>query len=358
MSFAIGIVGLPNVGKSTLFKAITRKQIDIANYPFCTIEPNVGIVSVPDTRIDTLQKLMQPSKVTPTIIEFVDIAGLVKGANQGEGLGNQFLTNIREVDAICQVIRIFKNENVIHVEKNPDPKRDIETINTELALKDIDTITKRLDKVAKESKSGDKDKIKETEILQASLNELNNGRALRDMPLATNDPAYKRLFAELGLLTAKPMIYAFNEDSVTKELNLPIDGLIEGENYILLDAKLENELNDLTVDEISQLGLASSSLDRLIKACYDVLNLITFFTGGKNVELKAWTITKGTKASQAAGKIHSDIERGFIKAEIISFSDFEKTGSEAKSRDLGLMRQEGKEYVMIDGDIANFKFNV
>lgn len=359
MSFSIGIVGLPNVGKSTLFKAITRKQVNISNYPFCTIEPNVGTVAVPDVRLDKLKELMQPSKVTPTIIEFVDIAGLVKGANKGEGLGNQFLANIREVNAICQVVRIFEDENITHVDKTPDPKRDIETINFELIFKDLDAVNKRLEKSKRDAKSGQQALIKQTEVLERIKQILESGKMMKDVDEFNTNIEAQKVIAELNLLTSKPMLFAFNKNTVNDNIkNIDIAGLVPKNSYIEFDAKLENELNDLSNEEIEELGLPQSSLDQLIKACYDVLKLITFFTGGKDVELRAWTIPLSAKAPQAAGVIHADIEKGFIKAEIVGFDDFVKCGSETKARELGLLRQEGKEYIMHDGDIANFKFNV
>lgn len=356
MPLSVGIVGLPNVGKSSLFKALTRKQIDIANYPFCTIEPNIGTVAVPDFRLEKLAKLMKPSKITPTIIEFVDIAGLVKDANKGEGLGNQFLANIREVDAICHVVRIFKNSLIVHVEKDISPSKDIETINTELILKDIETTQKHLEKTKKEAKSGDNEKIRRFQSINKILQTLNKGEPVATLFGAESPDEIKGALSELCLLSAKPMIYAFNEDAIGHS-NVDITDIKAKFPHIIFDAKFENELNELTDSEIAELNLPPSALDQLINACYDVLNLISFFTGGSGVELKAWTINRGTKAPRAAGKIHTDFERGFIKAEVISYNNFVSAGSEAIARQQGTYRHEGKNYLMQDGDIVKFKFN-
>lgn len=347
MSFSIGIVGLPNVGKSTLFKALTKKQVDAANYPFCTIDPNVGVVAVPDERLDKLAQVSQSAKIVPTTVEFVDIAGLVKGAHKGEGLGNQFLANIREVDAIVQVLRHFQDKNVTHVAGQINPESDKETINLELIFADLQTLEKRLAKNSKLAKSGDK----EAKALEPILAKLQSG--LESGQLAANiitDIEEKKLIKDLNLLTLKPMIYVLNVDE---------DNIFQETDYIPISAKIEAELAELSPDEakeyLSELKLNASGLDQLIKKSYETLELITFFTAGE-MESKAWTIKRGAKAPQAAGVIHTDFEQGFIRAEIINWQDLVEAGGEAKAKDKGLIRLEGKEYVMKDGDVAHFRF--
>ncbi|MFA5029126.1 MAG: redox-regulated ATPase YchF [Patescibacteria group bacterium] len=348
MSFSIGIVGLPNVGKSTLFKALTKKQVDAANYPFCTIDPNVGVVAVPDERLDQLARVSHSAKIVPTTIEFVDIAGLVKGAHKGEGLGNQFLANIRNVDAIAQVIREFKDENVIHVNGKVDPKDDQETINLELIFADLQTVEKRIAKNQKDLHGN----VKEAKILEPILEKLKtgleNGQPARDL---ITDPEEKILIRELCLLTMKPMIYVLNVDE---------DKILQETDFLAISAKIEAELAELPEAEakeyLKSLSLDGSGLDKLIKKSYELLELITFITSGE-METKAWTIKRGAKAPQAAGVIHTDFEKGFIRAEIINWQDLVACGGEAAAREKGLIRLEGKDYVMADGDVAHFRFS-
>lgn len=364
MSFKVGIVGLPNVGKSTLFKALTRKQVDCANYPFCTIEPNVGTVAVPDFRLQKLSDFYNSAKIVPTVIEFVDIAGLVKGAHEGQGLGNKFLSHIREVDAICQVIRAFEDPNVIHVEGKINPVSDLEVINLELIFADEDSVKKRLSSLASELK-GSKEKalVKTNETLLKIKDGLEKGVMAAALGL---DDEEKFLVKELNLLTLKSTLYALNvaeadikanKSEILKKFNLPL----APEKVILVSAKIESELADLVPEEaknyLKELGLEESGLDKLIQASYRELNLITFFTAGPK-EAHAWTITQGTLAPQAAGKIHSDFERGFIAAEIINWKDLLDVGGDAKAKEKGLIRLEGKEYVMQDGDVVEFRFSV
>ena len=349
MSFSIGIVGLPNVGKSTLFKALTKKQVDISNYPFCTINPNIGIVKVPDERLEKLAQVLTPKEIIPTYIEFVDIAGLVKGAHQGEGLGNQFLSHIREVAAIAEVVRVFKDPNIAHISGKVNPLSDIETIKLELIFADLLTVNKRLEKSKKESKSGDKESIKMLTALDKARVILEQGKTLLE-----NCPEIKEYLPDL--LTLKPIIYVLNidESQIKDGGNLWTCDV----DIIKICAKLEAELAEMTDEEtknyLREYGLEKSGLDELISASYKLLNLITFFTCQNRI-LQAWTITKNTKAPQAAGKIHTDFEKGFIKAEVINWKDLVGCGSEHTAREKGLLRTEGKEYLVQDGDVIHFR---
>lgn len=360
----IGIVGLPNVGKSTLFNAITNAGAECANYPFCTIEPNVGVVPVPDERLDKLAKMYNPQKVTHAVIEFVDIAGLVKGASKGEGLGNKFLSHIRETDAICQVVRCFEDSNIIHVDGSINPVRDIETINLELVFADLETVEKRIDRASKLIK-GDKKYQLEFDTWKKVRDALQNGKPARSLEYTDEELEIVR---DGFLLTMKPILYVANvsEDQLLDENDANVNSVKEyakqdKAEVIKLCVKIEEELSSLDGNDkkemLEALGLEESGLDKVIKASYDLLGLMSFLTAGEP-EVRAWTIKKGTKAPQAAGKIHSDIERGFIRAEIVSYDDLMREGSMTAAKEKGLVRSEGKEYIMQDGDIVLFKFNV
>ena len=365
MGLKCGIVGLPNVGKSTLFNALTSAKALAANYPFATKDPNVGMITVPDTRLDNLAELVKPQKVLPTTIEIVDIAGLIKGASQGEGLGNQFLANIREVDAIVHVVRCFDNDNVIHVDGSVDPIRDKEIIDTELLLKDLETVEKRLEKLKRQAKSNEKEALKAVVIAEKIKTHLEGGQSARKLKLETDE---QELFDSLLLLTAKPVLYVCNVDE---------DAVLEGNNYtaifkeavadenaqvILISAGIEADIAELESKEerlefLEEMGLSEPGVNKVIQACYRLLNLITYFTAGEK-EVRAWTISDGTKAPQAAGVIHSDFEKGFIRAEVIKYNDYIALGSEQAVKEAGKMGVEGKEYVVDDGDVMHFRFNV
>ncbi len=365
MGLQAGIVGLPNVGKSTLFNALTNAKALAANYPFATKDPNVGVITVPDPRLDKLAELVSPQKVIPTTVEIVDIAGLIKGASKGEGLGNQFLANIREVDAIAHVVRCFEDDNVIHVDGSVDPVRDKEIIDTELILKDIETVEKRLDKYKKQAKGGDKDELKKVEIVTNILAHLEAEKPARSFE---HDETAVEIFKELSLLTAKPIIYVCNVDEASavngNEHTERFKAAVASENaqVILISAAIEADIIELDDPEerkefIQDMGLSEPGVNRVIRACYELLNLITYFTAGEK-EVRAWTVRNGSKAPQAAGVIHTDFEKGFIRAEVIKYDDYVSLGSEAAVKDAGKLGVEGKEYVVTDGDVMHFRFNV
>lgn len=366
MSLTAGIVGLPNVGKSTLFNAITKKHILATNYPFATIDPNVGVVTVPDKRLDFLNNLYEPKSLVSTTFEFTDIAGLVKGASKGEGLGNQFLSHIREVDAIVEVVRCFEDKNIIHVENDIDPIRDIEIINVELMLSDLEIVDARIGRIEKKAtQTKDKDLLKELDILKRIKNGLEENIPVRRLDISEDD---MKIINSFRLITAKPIIYMANisEEDLVNDGNIYVDKIreyakTENAKVITVSAKIEEELSELDDEErdmfLSDLGVSSGGLDKLIQATYSLLGLATYFTAGKD-EVRAWTFKKGMKAPECAGIIHTDFEKGFIRAEVMSYDDLEKYGEEKKVREAGRVRLEGKEYLMQDGDICYFRFNV
>ncbi len=364
MALKVGLVGLPNVGKSTLFNALSQAGAHAANFPFATIEPNVGMVSVPDHRLTRLGELNKSAKVVATSFEFVDIAGLVAGASQGEGLGNQFLAHIREVDAVCQVVRCFEDDDIIHVDGKVDPASDMEVIETELILKDLETVAKRLDRARRGARTGDKSLVAEHDWLSALNDHLGEGNSGRTF--AVPEPM-QVAWRELSLLTGKPVIFAANvgEDELP-DGNHHVDAVrerarMQGAEVVVISAQVEAELAELGAEErdeyLADMGITESGLVRLVNKAYELLGLVTFFTSGPT-ETRAWTIRKGTKAPAAAGTIHSDMERGFIRSEVISYTDYDELGSEAKARDAGKLRVEGKEYVVADGDCLHIRFNV
>lgn len=360
----LGIVGLPNVGKSTLFNAITKAGAEAANYPFCTIEPNIGVVPVPDHRLDVLAEMYKPEKYTPAIMEFLDIAGLVRGASKGEGLGNKFLANIREVDAICHVVRCFEDSDVLHVEGDVDPVRDIETVNLELVLADMEWMERRIDRMKKSMKGGDHSRQAELDLYERIGRALEDGQSARTLEFADEERAF---LAELSLLSLKPVLYVANVAENDLNAASPLVEKVrayaasEGSEVVVASARIEEEIAMLDDEErdmfLEELGIKESGLDRIVKAGYHLLGLISYLTAGPK-EVRAWTIQRGTRAPQAAGKIHSDFEKGFIRAETVAFDDLQKYGTYAAAREKGLVRSEGKEYVVKDGDVVLFRFNV
>lgn len=349
MSLQVGIVGLPNVGKSTLFKAITKKTVDINNYPFCTIEPNVGIVEVPDERLEKLSQMSQSEKTIPTVIEFVDIAGLVEGASKGEGLGNKFLANIREVDAIVQVVRVFENDNITHVHDSVEPLRDIEIIETELILADMATVEKTISRLEKLAKSNDKDATAQLELVNKIQETLNDGSLARNIEIDFDHQPSKQIVTEMSLLTMKPILYIYN----VSDLEQVLDEKLESRPHVKLDIKTEEDLLELSSEEIEELEL-KSDLNNLIKAAYELLGLQTFFTTGE-VESRAWTIKKDATAPEAGAAIHTDFQKNFIRADIVHCDKLLELNSWSKARETGDLQTVGKDYVMIDGDVVEFK---
>jgi len=361
MGFSLGIVGLPNVGKSTLFNVLSKAKAEVSNYPFCTIKPNLGVVEVPDHRLYQIQKIIGSPKAVPTVIEFYDIAGLVKGAHKGEGLGNQFLSHIREVDAIAHIVRCFKNEEIAHVAGEIDPKRDAETVNIELNLADLALVDKRLEGVKAKAKAGDKKFLKEAEVLQRLREALDSGKSARSVKIADNEREFVK---ELPLLTFKPVLYVANVDESGNPQQIEeIKRMAEAEKAktVAISAKLEAEIAELPAEDakafLKAMGIEEAGLQRLIRSGYELLDLITFFTANEK-EARAWTVPKGIKVPQAAGKIHSDMERGFIAAEVVHYPDLMACGSYSKSRERGVLHSEGKNYVVQDGDLILIKFNV